>query len=111
MSSSSQENSLDQNKKDEKDKKNIQISIDPQIAKGTYSNLMINNFSSDEFILDFALLQPTIPAATINSRVILTPKNAKKLMMLLQENIKKYESKVGPINLDSSPGSISMSFN
>ena len=106
--SSSQENSAENS---QKEKKNIQLSIDPQVSKGTYSNLMITNFSSEEFIIDFALLQPTLTAATVNSRIIISPKNAKKLMLLLQENIKKYESKIGPINEDNSPGSIPMSFN
>ena len=92
-------------------KKNIKVSIEPKVAKGTYSNLMITNFSSEEFVIDFALLQPALDAASINSRVILSPKNAKKLMELLNENIKNYEAKIGPINQDKSPGSISISTN
>ena len=95
----------------DKEKKNIQLSIDPQSAKGVYSNLVINNFSTEEFILDFALMQPTLSQATINSRVILSPRNAKKLMILLQENIKKYEETQGEIKDDNTPGSVSISFN
>ena len=72
--SSSQGNSAENANKE---KKNIQLSIDPQVSKGTYSNLIINNFSSEEFIIDFALLQPTLTAATVNSRIIMTPKNEK----------------------------------
>lgn len=95
-----------------KDKKNIQLSIDPQTAKGLYSNLVVNNFSSEEFIFDFAMLQPAMTQATINSRVIISPKNTKKLLVLIQENLKKYEAKHGAISLDnSSGGSVSMSFN
>ena len=95
----------------DKEKKNIQLSIDPQSAKGVYSNLVINNFSTEEFILDFALMQPALSQASINSRVILSPRNAKKLMILLQENIKKYEESQGEIKDDNTPGSVSMSFN
>lgn len=40
---------------------------------------------------------PGIPKAQVKSRIILTPEHAKRLMLALQDNIKKYEAIHGPI--------------
>ena len=97
-----------QNNKERK----IELTIQKEISKGQYSNLALSNFSKDEFILDFALIQPHNNKADINSRVILSPRNAKNLLTVLQKNIEDYEKKWGPIS-DTPPktGGISMSFN
>ncbi|MGM0621903.1 MAG: DUF3467 domain-containing protein, partial [Bacteroidota bacterium] len=42
--------------------------------------------------------------ANVKSRVILTPEHAKRLLMALQDNIKKFESLHGPIK-NIKPGS------
>ncbi len=89
---------------------NIQIDVDPEIAQGHYSNLAISNYSPEEFILDFAFLQPQIKKAKVRSRIILTPGNTKKLMQLLQHQVHDYEAKFGPIS-DQGNNGIKMSFN
>jgi len=40
---------------------------------------------------------PGVPKAKVQSRIILTPQHAKRLMQALRENITKYESAHGPI--------------
>ena len=73
---------------------------------------MLGNFSKEEFILDFGMLFPQAGAATIHSRVVLTPRNAKKLLSILTTQLKEYETKCGPISDDKSPGGpIKLSFN
>ena len=96
---------------DSKNEQQLKITVPQEVAKGQYSNLMINNFSQEEFILDFALVQPHVASASVNSRIILTPRNAKKLMVMLSQHIKEYESKLGPITEENNTPSIGLSFN
>lgn len=83
------------------EKKQQQISLDlkPEVAKGNYSNLAIITHSHSEFIIDFATMLPGLPKPEISSRMIMTPEHAKRLLSALTDNIAKYESQFGPIDL------------
>jgi len=82
----------------------INIELSEDVAQGIYSNLAIITHSSSEFVIDFIRIMPGIPKAKVKSRVILTPEHAKRLLMALQDNIKKYESMHGVIKKVESPG-------
>jgi len=69
----------------------IQIELSDEMAQGTYANLAVIAHSSSEFILDFIRIVPGAPKAKVKSRVILTPDNAKRLMLALQDNIQKFD--------------------
>ena len=97
--------------KDKKDNKSIQVDIDEVIAQGTYSNMVISNYSQEEFILDFVFLQPQQPKGKIRSRIILSPKNAKRLLKLLSTNIKDYEKHFGTIQDGNNDQGIKLSIN
>lgn len=77
----------------------LNIELSEEIAQGTYSNLAIITHSPSEFVIDFVRVMPGIPKANVKSRIILTPEHAKRLMLALQENILKFESLHGPINI------------
>ncbi len=77
----------------------IEIQLDEQVAQGNYCNLAIIAHSTSEFIIDFATMLPGLPKARVKSRVVLTPEHAKRLLLSLQENITRYESAVGKINI------------
>ncbi|OUV56343.1 MAG: hypothetical protein CBC73_02455 [Flavobacteriales bacterium TMED113] len=81
----------------EKKKNQINVELKEDVASGSYSNLVIVNFSATEFVLDFASVMPGLEKAKVNSRIILTPQHTKRLYNILGENIKKYESKSGEI--------------
>ncbi len=83
----------------EEKKQAINLDIKPEIAKGVYSNLAIITHSHSEFIVDFAEILPGLPKPEINSRIILTPEHAKRLSSALLDNISKYESQFGPIQM------------
>ena len=83
----------------EQNNNNIQIELSDEIAQGTYSNLAIITHSSSEFVVDFVRIMPGMPKAKVQSRIILTPEHAKRLMMALADNVKKYESQNGDIKL------------
>ena len=69
----------------------IQIELSEEIAQGIYANLAVIAHSSSEFILDFIRIVPGIPKAKVQSRIILTPDNAKRLLFALQDNIRKFD--------------------
>lgn len=70
-------------------KKEINIEIDDKVATGIYSNLVVVNHSETEFVLDFVSIMPA--KARVQSRVIMTPSQAKQLMQNLSTNLYQYE--------------------
>ena len=84
----------------------IDLELDAEVAQGHYSNLAIISHSTSEFILDFAAILPGLPKAKVKSRIILTPEHAKRLLMSLQENVARYETNVGRIELQQMQSNI-----
>ncbi len=77
----------------------INIELNEETGEGTYANLAVITHSTSEFILDFVRIMPGLPKAKVQSRIILTPEHAKRLMSALQDNIAKYESVNGMIKV------------
>ena len=77
----------------------LQRELKEEVAQGTYANLAIITHSSSEFIVDFVRVMPGLPKAGVQSRIVLTPEHAKRLMYALQENVAKYERNFGPIRM------------
>lgn len=90
----------------------MQINLTPEMAEGTYVNLAIIAHSSSEFVIDFVRAMPGVKQANVKSRVILTPEHAKKLLMALQDNVRKYEQQFGHIagNDNMPSGAMPLSF-
>lgn len=76
----------------------IQIDIDEVTAQGAYSNLVLLNHSDNEFILDFAYVQPATPRARVRARIISSPRHAKRLLRALEANIRRFEERFGRID-------------
>lgn len=89
----------------------LNIELPEEMAEGVYSNLAIISHSQSEFILDFVRLVPNVPKAKVKSRVILTPHHAKRLLMALNDNVKKYEAQHGKIAENKDPNPFPMNFN
>ena len=81
----------------------LQIELKEEVAQGTYANLAIITHSSSEFILDFVRVMPGIPKAGVQSRIIVAPEHAKRLLRALEDNIAKYERVFGPIRTSAEP--------
>lgn len=77
--------------------KSISIDIGDPVVSGVYSNMVISSTTQDEITLDFLYLLPHTQKAKVQSRVILSPNQAKRLAALLTANIKDYEHQFGPI--------------
>ncbi len=86
----------------EKDKNQIQqtgIDITPDVAGGTYSNLAMVSHSPADFVVDFLCLLPGMPRPLVKSRIVMAPEHAKRLLIALNDNVKKYENMFGEIQL------------
>jgi len=75
----------------------LQIEIDDAMAQGVYANIALISHAETEFVLDFIYVQSQAPKAKVRARVISSPAHTKRLLVALQENIKRYEDKFGPI--------------
>ena len=82
----------------EEKKQQFDIELNREVAQGTYSNLSIISHSSSEFIVDFIRIMPGMPKAEVKSRIILTPEHAKRLLLALQDNVRRFEMDYGKIN-------------
>lgn len=90
------------------EKNTINIEVKSEIANGKYSNLAIISHSHSEFVIDFAAMLPGMPKPDVVSRIIMNPEHAKRLLSALNDNIRKYESQFGAIEI---PGSAPATFN
>lgn len=86
----------------------LSLELDAEVAKGVYSNVVMIAHSPSEFILDFASILPGMPKGKVVSRIIMTPENAKRLLISLNENIARYESQIKYIDLGMQETPITM---
>lgn len=85
------------NKNNNEKMPSLEIDLSPELAGGVYSNLAMIVHGPNDVFLDFMLLTPRTPNPRVQSRIIMTPENAKNLMLALQDNIRKYEATFGTI--------------
>jgi len=79
----------------------LEIQLDNTVAQGTYVNLAVVNHTDAEVTLDFIYVQPQELRGTVRSRVIVSPRHAKRLLRALQENVERYEQTFGEIKLET----------
>lgn len=82
-----------------KPQQGIDLNLSAEVAQGHYSNLAVISHSTSEFVIDFAAILPGLPKAEVKTRVILTPEHAKRLLLSLQDNISRYETNIGRIEI------------
>jgi hypothetical protein len=75
----------------------LNVEISDEVAEGIYSNLAIISHTPAEFIVDFIQVFPGVPKARVRSRIILSPSHFKRLVIAMQDNLQKYESRLGEI--------------
>jgi hypothetical protein len=76
----------------------LQIELDDATAQGAYCNLVFLNHNDSEFTLDFVYVQPGGPRARVRSRIILSPRHAKRFLRALESNIGRYEEVFGKVD-------------
>jgi len=77
----------------------LEIQIDDDVACGQYINMAVVNHNDNEFVLDCIYVQPQMTRAKVRSRLITSPRHAKRLLRALQHNLENYEKKFGVIDL------------
>jgi hypothetical protein len=83
------------------DRPKLQVQLDDDVAQGHYSNLVMINHTENEFVLDFAFLQPN-GRARVRTRVLSSPRHTKRLLLALQKNVERYEARFGVLDVDDS---------
>ncbi|WP_375761684.1 DUF3467 domain-containing protein [Corallococcus exercitus] len=78
----------------------LQVQMSEEVSNGQYSNLVLVNHTDSEFVLDFLYVQPQQPLARVRSRIITSPRHAKRLLKALQDNVQRYEARFGTLPLD-----------
>src|SRR3954447_12439313 len=79
----------------------LQIQIDDDISQGVYSNLVLLNHTENEFVLDFAFIQPSNGRAKVRTRVISSPRHTKRLLLALQKTLERFEERYGRVDISS----------
>ncbi len=70
----------------------------PKPGREIYVNFLRLGFNAFEFLLDLGTSFPDTETATIDTRVITNPADAKAFTEMLLEAIIRYEEKFGPIS-------------
>lgn len=81
--------------------KKQEIKIADNIPGAEYSNFMQVNHNKEEFQLFFGNV--VAPSGRIVSKVITAPGHFKRMLSVMQENLKKYEDQFGKIEEASNP--------
>lgn len=79
----------------------LQVKVSDEILKGVYANMVQIGHTQEEFVLDFMNIFP--PAGIITSRVVISPGHMKRVVLALQENLKRYEAQFGNIKATEAP--------
>lgn len=78
----------------------------PANLNALYSNGVVISQLHSEIIFDFAQIMPNDPRARVQSRIVMTPANAKLFLRALTDNLERYESRNGEISLPPTPLSL-----
>jgi hypothetical protein len=75
----------------------------PNNLTASYANAAMVSQTHSEIILDFIQVLPNDPRARVQTRVAMTPANAKLFLQALQTNLERFEKKHGTISLPPKP--------
>ena len=77
----------------------LEIQMNDDVAAGQYINMAVVNHNESEFVIDCIFVQPQAPKARVQSRLITSPRHAKRLLLALQNNLDSYEKRYGVVDL------------
>lgn len=78
----------------------------PNNLSAIYSNTVIISHSGSEVVMDFVQVMPNDTRARVQSRVVMTPANAKLFLRALGENLARFEERNGEIKVPPQPPSL-----
>jgi hypothetical protein len=80
----------------------LKLRMPERLSAGVYANSLVVHHGPSEFVMDWALVAGG--AGAIVARVITSPGHMKRVIQALEENVHKYETQFGPIELVPAPG-------
>ncbi|OGL78435.1 hypothetical protein A3J43_01245 [Candidatus Uhrbacteria bacterium RIFCSPHIGHO2_12_FULL_54_23] len=81
----------------------IQIRASDDVLKGQYANAMQVAHTREEFLMDFMNLYAHQGVGVVSARVIISPGHMKRIVAALADNVKKYETQFGKIEVAQAP--------
>lgn len=81
----------------------VQIKISDDVMKGFYANNMFASYTGEEFVMDFASMLAAPNQGIVGAKIITSPGHMKRIVNVLQANIKKYEDQYGEIKAADAP--------
>ena len=86
----------------------IKVRLSESMASGVYANSMMVQHTSDEFVMDFIIAVGG--TGSVVARVVTNPSHLKRVLAALQDNVKRYESAYGPIQMTGSQPPLKVGF-
>lgn len=83
----------------------LQLEI-PANLNGVYANAVVIAQTFSEIVMDFIQIAPNDPRARVQTRVVMTPANAKLFLQALTTNLERFEAAHGEIKLPAQPTSL-----
>jgi hypothetical protein len=74
----------------------VQVEL-PANLNAIYANGVVISQMHSEIVMDFIQLLPNDPRARVQTRIVMTPANAKLFMQALQQNLARFEAIHGEI--------------
>lgn len=74
--------------------------IKHKIINSFYSNGIGSGYSSDDFFIDFVQYPAEDESGANTTRIYLTPKSFKEILIFLKERLDEYEKEYGEIKLE-----------
>ncbi len=78
-----------------------QINIDDSNADTNYANFFLVSTGYEEFIISFGLRSGDSKTATLNDRVIVSPRNFKRMAAAMGQALRLYEDRFGAIDVSA----------
>ncbi|MCU0497093.1 MAG: DUF3467 domain-containing protein [Anaerolineae bacterium] len=78
----------------------------PANLSAIYANAVVITQTHSEIFLDFVQIIPNNPNARVQTRIAMTPANAKLFLQALEQNLDRFEEKHGEIDLPPKPQSL-----
>jgi hypothetical protein len=82
-------------------KTGVRIKVPEEVARGAYANTMAVFHTREEFVIDFLNVFP--PSGIATARIITSPGHIKRIIRALQENLRRYEDRFGPVEEAAPP--------
>ena len=78
----------------------------PANLAAIYANAVIVSQTTSEIVLDFLQILPNDPRARVQSRIVMTPTNAKLFLKALETNLARFEEHYGEIIIPPQSGTL-----